>query len=354
MRSEQARTVALAVGGSFVVAALLFLANGENPFDAFRLLYEGSIGSSSKLSNTLIVWVPLALAAASLIVTFAAGLWNIGVEGQIIAGAIAAAWAAREIPGPSFVVITAAIVAGIIGGALWGLLAGVLKVYGGVNEIFGGLGLFFVATGGATYLIIGPWKRAGIASTSGTDLFREEAWLPTIGSLSISWVSILLAVFASVGVYLLMRGSSFGLKLKAIGNNLRSAARLGIPSNRFMLLAFGLGGGIAGIAGAVQVLGFHHKLIPSISGGFGFLGILIVLLAGFRAWLTPPIAFFFAAISVGTTFLELRLGLDASLGGVLQGLLVLFVILAGGWQRKRRAEAAAAAPIAAVAAEAEA
>ena len=238
-------------------------------------------------------------------------------------------------------VITVAIVVGIIAGTLWALLAGVLRVYGGVNEIFGGLGLDFVATGLATYLIIGPWKREGIASTSGTDLFRDEARLPTTGGQDISWVALSLTVVAVIGVFLLMRGTSFGLKLKAVGSNIDAASRLGVPANRYMLLAFALAGGLAGLAGSVHVLGFHHKLVPSVSGGFGFLGILVVLLAGFRASLIAPIAFFFAAITVGTTFLELRLGLDSSVGGVLQGLLVLFVLLAGGWQRRRREMAAA-------------
>ncbi len=342
MNSDTIRTAALAIGGSLLLAGLLFAANGENPFEAFKLLFEGSVGSRAKLSNTLLVWVPLTLAAASLVVTFSAGLWNIGVEGQIIVGAIGATWAAREVGGPSFVVITAAIVVAIIAGSLWALLAGVLKVYGGVNEIFGGLGLDFVATGMATYLIIGPWQRAGVASTSGTDLLRDEAWLPKIGDENISWVSLALTVAAVIGVFLLMRGTSFGLKLKAVGSNVHSATRLGIPANRYMLIAFGLGGALAGLAGSAQVLGFHHKLVPASSGGFGFLGILVVLLAAYRASLIAPIAFFFAAITVGTTFLELRLGLDSAVGGVLQGLLVLFVLLAGGWQRKRRTEAASA------------
>jgi len=338
--SDKYRTATLAVGGSILLAWLLFLANGENPFEASRLLVEGSIGSWPKLSNTLLIWVPLTLAATSLVITFSAGLWNIGIEGQIIVGAIGATWVVRELSAPPVAVIAAAIVVGIIAGILWALLAGALKVYGGVNEIFGGLGLDFVATGLVTYLIIGPWKRDGVASTSGTDLFPEEVWLPETAGQNISWVALLLTVAAVLGVFLLMRGTSFGLKLKAVGHNPRSAARLGIPANRYVLLSFALAGGLAGLAGSVHVLGFHHKLVPAVSGGFGFLGILVVLLAAYRPSLVAQIAFFFAAITVGTTFLELRLGLDSSVGGVLRGLLVLFVLLAGGWQRRRRLEAA--------------
>jgi simple sugar transport system permease protein len=106
------------------------------------------------------------------------------------------------------------------------------------------------------------------------------------------------------------------------------------------MFAFGLCGAFAGLAGAVQATGFHHKLVPSVSGGYGFLGILVVLLAGFRAIWIAPIALFFAMITIGSTQLQLRLALDSSLGGVLQGVLVLFVLLAQGW-RARAAHRAA-------------
>jgi simple sugar transport system permease protein len=318
------------------VTLLLLLLVDAPPFDSLRLLWEGATGSPSKLADTLMAWVPLALASAGLIVTFAAGLWNIGVEGQIIVGAIAATWVARDVPGPAPVLIPICLAAGVVGGALWALVAGLLKTRGGVNEIFAGLGLDFVASGMAIYLIIGPWKRQGIASTSGTDLFRQEAWLPTVGTSSLVPLAVGLAVLAVIFVYFLMRGTLFGLRLKAVGKNATSARLMGIPTDRHILAAFAVCGALAGLAGAIQATGVQHKLIPAISGGFGFLGILVVLLAGFRAAWIAPIALFFAVISIGSTQLQLRLNLNSALGGVVQGVLVLFVILAGGWQLQRR------------------
>ncbi len=345
-RSASARASAfvLPVALAFAVAIALLQLAGAPPLEALRLLWEGSMGSTAKVSDTLTAWVPLTLAAAGLVVTFAAGLWNIGIEGQIVAGAIAATWVAREVPGPSPVLIPLMLLAGVIGGALWALLAGVLKTRGGVNEIFGGLGLDFVASGVAIYLIIGPWKRQGIASTSGTDLFRREAWLPTVGAAQIPVLAVTIAVAAVIVVYVLMRGTRLGLRLKAVGRNARSARLLGIPTERYTLGAFALCGALVVIAGVVQAAGVHHKLVPSVSGGYGFLAILVVLLAGFRAAWIAPISLFFAAVAVGSTQLSLRLGLDSSLGGVLQGVLVLLVILAGGWQARRTLRARAAAP----------
>jgi simple sugar transport system permease protein len=116
---------------------------------------------------------------------------------------------------------------------------------------------------------------------------------------------------------------------------------MGIPTDRYLLGAFSIGGGLAGIAGAVQTTAFHHKLVPAISGGYGFLAILVVLLAGFSARWIALIALFFIMIATGSTHLELRLGLDSAFGDVLQGQVVLFVLFGGGWalwvrNRRRR------------------
>ncbi len=326
--------VLVAVG----VAALLVLLVGENPIEAFRLIIKGSLGSADKLSDTAMVWVPLTLAAAGLVVTFAAGLWNIGVEGQIALGAIGAALIARQVAAPPIILVPLTLIVGVLFGVVWALFAGVLKTHGKVNEIFGGLGLDFVATGLTIYLIIGPWARPGIASTSGTEPFPKDAWLPSLGDTRFSPLAVALAILAVVGVWLLLRGTRFGLRLKAVGKNAHSSYLLGIPTNRYMLGAFALCGALAGLAGAIQATGFHYKLVPSSSGGYGFLGILVVLLAGFRAAWVSPISAFFAIVAVGSISLTLRLDVDSALGAVLTGILVLFALLGTGVRsyRERR------------------
>ncbi len=219
LRSAVPTLVALAL--ALLVGIALLLLVGAPPLEALWLLVEGSFGSASKISATLLAWSPLLLASAGLVITFAAGLWNIGVEGQIIMGGIAATWIARSLPGPGWVVIPAAILAGAIGGMLWAVFAGVLKTHGHVHEIFGGLGLDFVAAGFATYLVIGPWKRAGVASTSGTDIFRPEAWMPEFHAFGVDWpvIPVILGLLAVVLVWFLLRGTLFGLRLKAVGSN---------------------------------------------------------------------------------------------------------------------------------------
>jgi simple sugar transport system permease protein len=329
------RSATISVGLALAATLLLLVIVDAPPGDALFQLWDGSLGRASKISDTLIAWVPLVLASAGLIVTFQAGMWNIGVEGQIVMGAIGSAWVVREVSGPAPLVITLAFIAGATAGVLWALIPGYLRTRFGVHEIFSGVALVFVASAIALYLIVGPWSREGIASTSGTDLFEERYWLPTAGADSFSWLAILLAVLAVVAVSIAMRGTRYGLRLKAVGNNPQSAFLMGIPTSAYLLSAFAVCGALAGLAGTVQALGFQHKLVPAISGGYGFLGILVVLLAAFRAVWTAPIALFFAAVLVGSTQLSLRLNIDSSLAGVIQGILVLSILLTGGWQLRR-------------------
>ena len=150
----------------------------------------------------------------------------------------------------------------------------------------------FVAQAFATYLIIGPWKRSGVASTSGTEPFRPETWLPTAFDTRLSPIAIGLAVAVLVGVGLVMRGTRFGLRLRAVGSNPASARLLGVPADATTMRAFLVGGGLAGLAGAMIVTGVQHKLVPAIAGGRGFLAVLVVLLAGVRVRWVGPIALF--------------------------------------------------------------
>jgi general nucleoside transport system permease protein len=335
----QARYAKLAIGLLPVAVALLFttvilLLASANPLAAYGQILSGAFESPRKVADVAVAMVPLLLCSAGMLVTFAAGLWNIGVEGQMIAGALMATWLVRAIPGPSYIVLPVSVLAGLLGGALWGLLAGALRVYGRVNEIFGGLGLNFVATAVTNYLIFGPWKPPDGATMSGTDPFPEAAWMPILGNTRVSLVTFLLAIAAIVVVYILLRDTHWGLRLKAIGKNAQAAHRMGIDPAKNLLLAFAVCGALAGLAGSIQATGVYHRLIPQISGGYGYLSQLVVLLSGLRAEWVPLVVAFFAVIQVGSPRLELRMQLDSSLGGVLQGSVVLFFLLMRGLRQR--------------------
>ncbi len=327
----------IALALSFGVVSLILISIGASPTQAFQNMFRGSFGEIRKFAEVLVAFVPLLLVTAGLLVTFSAGLWNIGVEGQIVLGAIATTWVYRyflESDLPPALIITFAILGGMIGGALWAALTGILKVFGGVNEIFGGLGLNFVATALTIYLIFGPWKRPGVASMSGTVPFPDEFSLPLLADLRISPWALGIALVAILIVFFLLQGTYFGLKLKAVGKNFRAAYLLGIPTWQYLMYSFLIGGALAGLAGAMQVAAVYHRLIPSISSGYGYLGLMVAMLINYQAIWAIPVALFFAALNIGSIQLPIVMKLDSSLAGVLQGTLVLFVLLMEGARQK--------------------
>ena len=317
--------IALIGGVTFLVGAFFLLIAGVSPLAAFGHMLKGALGSPGKIGYVVQAWIPLAICACGLIYTFRSGLLNIGVEGQMIWGALCSTAILRQgtnldLP---ILAISLAFFAAAAGGALWALLAGMLKTKGGVNEIFGGLGLNFVAQAAILWLIFGPWKRPGIASMSGTEMFPVELWLPTVMSGRISPVGIILTAVLFTSTALLLARTNLGLYLKAISSNDRAVFLMGLKPARHILLAMAVSGGCAGLAGAVQVSGVYHCLIPSISGNYGYLALLVVMLANHRIGAAMLIAFFFAGLNVGSIQLPLIMHLDSSLSGVLQGALVL-------------------------------
>ena len=250
-RSVHALFQVAAVAVALVLTTIVLLISKAPPFSAYANIVLGAVGTWDEISNVLVSWVPLLLVTAGLILTFTVGLWNIGIEGQIILGAIFTTWALRLLQSsglPPGIIITASILAGMVGGALWAMLAGALKAFGGVNEIFGGLGLNFVATALNLWLIFGPWKRPGVASMSGTEPFPHALWLPTLTAQSrLSPSAVIIAVIAIIVVYFLIRGTYFGLRLKAVGKNASAAYLLGVPTWQYMMAAFALCGVFAGL-----------------------------------------------------------------------------------------------------------
>lgn len=324
---------------ALILTVIVTIPAGAPPLDTIYTLFMGGLGSMSKIGRVLASWVPLTLCAVGLLIPFTARLWNIGVEGQVIMGAIFATAALRPFDEGGMLQIGLAIAAAMVGGALWALLAGLLRVFGRVHEIFSGLGLNFVALGVTLWLIFGPWKRPGVASMSGTEPIDISLWLPKIGTLSVSWVGLGLAFAAIIAIYLLMHRSEWGLKLRAVGENPKAATLFSLGPRRRLLQAFMICGAFAGLAGAVQVLGVYHRLLPAISSNYGYTALLVGMMASFRLGLVPFICLFFAILNVGSIQLPLQLNLDSSLSGVIQGIMVLSVFIIQGlrlWLKQRK------------------
>ncbi len=323
------------------VTAIIVAAAGAPPLEACRQILLGAFGSWVHFGHVMRSWIPLTLASLGLLYTFRIDLWNIGIEGQVLIGAVAATAVLRLEWAASFpqAAIVAAFAAALIGGALWAWIGGLLKTAGGVNEIFAGLGLNFVAQGVVLWLIFGPWRRSGVASMSGTELFAPQLWLSAIGSLRLSPLGLVLVTAALVATALILGATRIGLNLKAVGSNRFAALLYGLRPSFWMLLAMGMAGGLAGLAGAFQAAGVYHRLIPSISSNYGYLALLVVMLSNYRLAPLLPVALFFAALNVGSIQLPMVLRLDSSLSGVIQGSLVLAILWINAWRRGAAARA---------------
>lgn len=326
---ESLITLGLAIGFTTIVIIL----SGAPALETYMHLIKGSLGSKAKFGQVLQAWIPLTLCSCGLLYTFRIGLWNIGVEGQVVMGAIAATAVFRmDMTGGSPVLMmTCAAMASVLCGAVWAFFSGYLKIRSGVNEIFAGLGMNFVAQGLILWLIFGPWKRPGIASMSGTEMLPSEFWLPFSAFFRISPLGLGVAVAAILFTAIFLGYTRAGLRLKAMGCNPYAAHmyRISVPS--YMLLAMLLAGGFAGLAGFFQVSGVYHSLIPTISSKYGYLALLVVMVSGFNAWISPVVAFFFACLNVGAIQLPMVMKIDSSLAGVIQGSLVLSTIAVQAW-----------------------
>lgn len=319
---------------SLAIAAILVSAVGRDPVEVVEALWKGAFDDSRKVGGVINFWIPLTLVSVGLVVTFRAGLWNIGVEGQMMMGALFASWGAQtllldESLAPILIIMEIALAA--LGGMFWAWIVGILKIRLGVNEIFGGVALNALVNVITIYLISGPWQPSIGGSAQGTEPFPSPALLPEYApELPVNMFMVILVIALFVIVFGMLNGTRWGLNLKAVGKNPRSALLLGVPTNMTAMSAFLVCGALAGIAGSYRVLFTFDNLRPLASGGIGFLGLLVVLLVSIRLIAVPVVAFIFAAILTGSTRLQISVKLDSSLAGVLQGLLVLLVVLFQG------------------------
>jgi simple sugar transport system permease protein len=326
----------LALVGALVITSLTLLATGVSPLPVYRQLALGAFESQIKLADAAMLAAPLLLCAAGLTLTFGAGLYNLGVEGQMGVGAVFGLLVVRLLPtAPPPLVWVLALLGAALGGALWALVAAFLKLYGRVSEIFAGQGMNFLAIGLTLYLVVGPWKKPGVAAITGTELLPNEVWLPMVKGLRLAPVSPILALIGLAAVWFALTRTRWGLAVRAAGLNPAAAERLGVPTNRRILETMACCGALAGVAGGLQVLAVYHQLVPNISSGIGLTGMLVALLVQANPTFVLPVVVAFASFTVASIRLPLSLHVDSSIAGVLQGALVLCALVAQGLRRGR-------------------
>jgi general nucleoside transport system permease protein len=321
---------ALAVTLAFAVAAVPIMLSGKNPLLAYWALVRGAIGSVDAVAFAFNKSTPYVLSGVGVAMCFRARVINIGSEGQIAIGGVAASWCALSLSQwPSFFLITGSLLGGAIAGALWAGVAAVMRLKRGVHEVLGTLMLNFVGSLVVSEVLHGPMGEPG-AGFPQSPLFPQSAWLPSLFAGTDLHVGIVIAVGAVLVCHVLLWHTPFGFRLRLLGSTDAAAAYAGVSLLRGIMQVMLLAGGLAGIAGAVQVLGVHYRLIDGFSQGFGFNAVAIALLAGLNPLAVLPAGLFFGFLEAGALAMQREIGVPSSLVFVIQGLTMVFVLCAIG------------------------
>ena len=318
----------LAIFAALMVAGIFFQIYGVSPIRAYQLILRGSLGSRFGLTETVRRAIPLLLCGVGLTVAFRALFWNIGAEGQLLLGAVAAAGVALFTGLPDQLLLPAMFIGGFIGGAAWGLIPAILKVKLGVNDVITTLMMNYIAIYIVEWLIHGPWKGPSMRGFAYTDTFPRAAWLPTIYGTRIHWPTLVLGLVLAALMYILVTRTRSGFEIRVIGENPDAARFAGINPLMTTLLVMLISGGFAGLAGVGEVAGIHQRLLgPShISMGYGYTAIIVAWLARRNPLAVIVTSFLFGVIMTGGDVIRVSLGLPFQLINVFNGLILFFLI----------------------------
>ena len=342
----------LATLAALIVGAVMLLLLKVNPIEAYKAMWEGAFGSQNAIAETLVKATPLLLVGLGICISFRGDVINIGGEGQMIVGAILGTLVGITLVDWSgWIVIPVALLAGFAGGAIWGGIPGVLKAYFNVNEILSTVMMNAIAVQLMNFLLRGPMIDPAQAEVESKipqtarliDAFHLPRWIPTRLHLG-----ALIAVVLAVLVYILLWRTSWGYRIRAVGQNPDASKYAGIKVKNYVVLALVLSGAFAGLAGAMQVYGVNFRMITDgsasgFTGSAGFNGIVAALFGQLHPIGTIPAAILFGALLVGANKMQRVVQVPSALITALNGLVVVFVVSSEIWRRRRQRRRLAAA-----------
>lgn len=317
-----------AILAALLAAGIFFKAYGVSPVRAYGLIVTGALGSKVGLAETVRRTIPLLLCGVGLTIAFRALFWNIGAEGQLLVGAMAAAGIALFVPMPEFLRLPAMLVGGFVGGGLWALIPAFLKVRLGINDVISTLMLNYVAAFIMQYLIQGPWKGPTARGFAYTDKFPASAVLARIPGTPIHWLTLILGVVAAVLAYIWVARTRQGFEIRVVGENPDAARFAGISQGKVIFLAMLVSGGLAGLAGVGEAAGIHRMLLApaKLSLGYGYTAIIVAWLARRNPLAVIVTSLLFGVIMAGGDVIKVTLGLPFQLVNVFNGLILFFLI----------------------------
>lgn len=335
---------AIAVG--FGVALVLITVTGASPGESIQALVDGAVGSPAATASLAAKTVPLGLVALGWIVAAQARRVNIGLEGQMIVGGVVSAAVGLSFDGlPIWVHLPLSVLAGAVGGGAYAAICALLWERRGVNEIFSALMLNIVAVQIAAWVIRGPLAEGGASFARTGELPESARWGRVVGSYVFSWDWVVL-VAAVVVVGLVLPRTTAGFRLRLVGANPEAATFAGVRTARVSVAAFVASGALAGLAGSSMILaGETYRMTDGFAAEYGYVGIVVALVAGNGALAVIPAAAFFSFLRQGGGLLEARVGVPLSIVTITTGTVIILLASASRpveRLRTRRAAAAAA------------
>ncbi|WP_415381258.1 ABC transporter permease [Halosimplex sp. TS25] len=324
-------TPVFTVVGALALSAVALVALSVDPIAAYNTMFVETLTDPFGLRQTATRTVPLVLTGLAVYLPLRAGLWNVGAEGQLYAGAVVGTWLALNVSLPMVALIPLALAGAGVAGGLWAGIPGYLKAKWDVNEIITTLLLTFVATQFASYLVRGPMQ-GGSGNFPGSELLPDAAQFPAIPVLDVH-AGFLVGLLAVAVTAIVVGRTRVGFDITFVGSNPLAAAQAGMSTFRVYLFVFLVGGAFAGIAGFNEISGVQERLRPEFSPGYGFTAIPIALLGRNGAARVLLAAAFFALLFVGGSKLEVSYGVPAALVDVIQALVILCLITAEFFKR---------------------
>ncbi len=316
----------IAIIATFLLTSILLLLAKANPFEAFYNFLIAPLSASVSAIEVLVKSTPLLFTGAAVTFAFAAGYWNIGAEGQLMAGAICAAAVGPAVGGLTPVLaLTLMILAGFAGGVLWALIPALLKVKLAVDEVVTTLLMNTVIMFVVSFLLNGIW-RDPISGWPQSPTIADSATFPKLIPMSRLHLGFILAWVVIGIIWLVMRRMSLGLRMRAVGQGQEAARFAGVNVGRTMLIAALVSGGIAGLAGMSEVAGIQFHLISTLSDNYGYTGIIAATLGGLNPLGVSIASIFIGLISTGAQNVSQVMGIPIYLGNVVQAALLLVTL----------------------------
>lgn len=316
----------IAVALTAISAGIIFAISGINPLEGLYKFFIDPLTQQWSLEATIDKATPLILIGCGLSVCYLSNNWNIGAEGQFVVGALFGSF--LPILFPEFenaLTLPLMLIFGVIGGALWGLIPALLKTRFNTNEILTSLMLVYVAGLLLDYLVRGPWRDPDGYNFPESRIFSDAATLPEVFGGFMSMSAVITLVIAIILAVVLAKTVK-GFEIRVMGESPRAGSFAGFSSKRLTLFAFAIAGGLAGLAGTMEVSGGLNQLLPSISPGYGFTAIIVAFLGRLNPIGIIVAGFVLALSYIGGEGVQSAMGVSNKIASVIQGLLLFFVL----------------------------